>query len=89
MTEPRGRLALTGGCLILPDCLLHGMALVVEAGRIAGIATPGELGTQTELLDVGGRYVAPGLIDIHTHGARGHTFNEASAEAFASLLSAL
>ncbi len=88
MTEPRGRLALTGGCLILPDRLLHGMALVVEAGRIAGIATPGELGTQTELLDVGGRYVAPGLIDIHTHGARGHTFNEASAEAFGAITAA-
>jgi len=35
-----------------------------------------------ETIDVGGRYLAPGLIDIHTHGGLGHIFNEASTEAF-------
>jgi N-acetylglucosamine-6-phosphate deacetylase len=39
-------------------------------------------------MDVGGRYVAPGLIVIHTHGARGHTFNEPTAEAFATITAA-
>lgn len=83
-----GRLALTGGHLILPDRVETGVALVIEGGRIAGVAAPDELGTATEVLDVGGRYVAPGLIDIHTHGAAGHTFNEPAAEAFAAITAA-
>ncbi|MEN9934111.1 MAG: hypothetical protein RLZZ387_690 [Chloroflexota bacterium] len=53
------RLALTGGRLILPDRITAGKALVVEDGQIAGIAAPDELGTGTEVFDVGGRYIAP------------------------------
>ena len=40
--------------------------LAVQGGRIAVIATPGTLlGSRT--IDVGGRYITPGFIDIHTH----------------------
>jgi N-acyl-D-amino-acid deacylase len=40
--------------------------LAVQQGRIAATAPPGCLkGEQT--IDVGGRYLAPGFIDIHTH----------------------
>jgi len=38
----------------------------IRRGRIARIAPPGSLhGQQT--LDVGGRFVAPGFVDVHTH----------------------
>ncbi len=38
----------------------------IRRGRIARIAPPGTLhGRQT--LDVGGRFVAPGFVDVHTH----------------------
>jgi N-acetylglucosamine-6-phosphate deacetylase len=86
--QPRGRVALAGGRVILPDRVAGGVAVVVEGGKIAGIAAAGDLGADTEIVDVGGRYVAPGLIDIHTHGARGHTFNEPTAEAFAAIAAA-
>ena len=40
--------------------------LAIQDGRIAQIAPPGTLsGRQT--LDIGGRYLSPGFIDIHTH----------------------
>ncbi len=40
--------------------------LAVRSGRIAAIAPPGTLhGIQA--IDVGGRYVSPGFVDIHTH----------------------
>ena len=40
--------------------------LAVQAGRIAAIGPMGSL-TGKERLDVGGNFVAPGFIDIHTH----------------------
>jgi N-acetylglucosamine-6-phosphate deacetylase len=87
-TRRYDRLALTGGSLVLPDRITTGRALVIEGSKIAGIAAPDELGTGTEVFDVGGRSIAPGLIDIHTHGAAGHTFNEPTAEAYAAITAA-
>ena len=74
--QPQRPIALVNGRIILPDRVVAGQALIVEGGRIAGLADSGALPTGIERLDVGGRYVAPGLIDIHTHGALGRSFNE-------------
>lgn len=76
------RMALVNGRLVLPEIVLNGKALVLKGPRIEGIADLDELGSGTEVVDVDGRLITPGLIDIHTHGALGHTFNEPSAEAF-------
>jgi N-acetylglucosamine-6-phosphate deacetylase len=83
--QPRGRFALTNGRVILPQEIVTGKAVIVEGKRIVGIADADSLGTETEEIDVGRRYIAPGLIDIHTHGALDHTFNEPDAEAFATI----
>ena len=83
--QPRRPLAIVNGRLILPDRLVAGQVLVVEGNKIAGLAQVDALGSEVERLDVGGRLVTPGLIDIHIHGAAGHTFNEPSAEAFATI----
>jgi N-acetylglucosamine-6-phosphate deacetylase len=83
--QPRGRFALIGGRIILPDQIVTGRAVVVESGKIVGIADPGSLGADMETIAVDGRYLAPGLIDIHMHGALGHTFNTPTPEAFAAI----
>lgn len=44
--------------------------VVVEAGRVSRILPPGraqEAGEATELVDVQGKWVVPGLIDMHVH----------------------
>ncbi len=69
-------MALENGRIVLPDRVVTGQALVIEAGRIAGLATPADLGSDIERVDVAGSWITPGLIDIHTHGALRHTFNE-------------
>lgn len=83
--SPARPLALTDGRIVLPDRLVTGQALLVEGGIIRGLVDPAALDATVERLDVGGRYVAPGLIDIHIHGAVGHTFNEPTAEAFGAI----
>ena len=85
LEQPRGRFALTGGRVVLPGKVVTGPAVVIEGGQIVGLAETGALGSDVEKIDVGGRTITPGLVDIHTHGALGHTFNEPTAEAFTAV----
>ena len=85
LEQPKGRFALTNGRVILPQEIVTSKAIVVEGNKILGIADADSLGAGTEKIDVGRRYIAPGLIDIHTHGALNHDFNEPTVEAFASI----
>jgi N-acetylglucosamine-6-phosphate deacetylase len=85
MQQPKGRFALTNGRVILPQEIVIGKTVVVEEKKIVDVADADSLGTDAQKIDVGGRYIAPGLIDIHTHGALDHTFNEPDAETFATI----
>lgn len=82
ITSEQTRFALVNGRIVLPDQVVEGKAVVVEGTKIGGIVAVGALGDGVERVDVDGRYITPGLVDIHTHGALGHTFNEPTAEAF-------
>ena len=84
-SQPTNRFALSYGRIILPDEIALGKAVVIEGERIVGIADVGALGSDIETIDIGGRIITPGLIDIHTHGALGHTFNEPTPESFATI----
>lgn len=77
--------ALINGRIVLPDEMIVGRALLVADGRIVDVAEVDALGSEVECVDVGGRLITPGLIDIHTHGARGHVFNEATNAAYAAI----
>ncbi len=81
-TQPANRFALSNGRIVFPDEIALSKAVVIEDKRIVGIVDAGALGSDIVQIDVGGRYITPGLIDIHTHGAQRHTFNEPTEEAF-------
>lgn len=78
----QNRLALTNGQLVLSDTVVTGKTLVINGDKIEGIEQAGSMSPEIPTLDVGNRFVTPGLIDIHTHGALNHNFNEATPEAF-------
>ena len=64
------RTILHGGRVIDPGAGLDGILdLVVDGGRIAAIAPPGEVvpAPDDRLVDVDGHLVVPGLIDLHGH----------------------
>src|SRR5512133_250673 len=83
-----GKLALIHGRVVLPERVMDGMAVIIDqaAGRIADIIAETRLPESIARMDVDGRWITPGLIDIHTHGALGHTFNEPDAAAFTTIL---
>ena len=85
LEQAKGRFALTNGRVILPEAIVAGKAVVVEGDKILDVADRATLGSDVQQIDVGGRYITPGLIEIHMHGAMGYTFNEPVTEAYATI----
>jgi N-acetylglucosamine-6-phosphate deacetylase len=61
-----------------------GVIDAVAEGRVGGGlgVEVGGRGVEVVEIDAGGRYVAPGLIDIHVHGGGGYDFMDGTVEAF-------
>jgi N-acetylglucosamine-6-phosphate deacetylase len=58
------------------DRLVDAHAVVVDAGRIVDVVAAGALPHDIPVLDLGAGILAPGLVDIHVHGAAGHGFDD-------------
>lgn len=71
---------ITGGRIITPDGIIDGW-LLYEDGKILEIGT-GECPSAYEIIDAEGRYVSPGFIDIHTHGAGGADYMDGTVDAY-------
>lgn len=54
--------------------------LLVENGRIADCDYRGCVTEDMTVIDCGGKYIMPGLVDAHTHGRAGYDFNRAGDE---------
>lgn len=67
--------------LVLPDGIHDGLEVVVADGKISEIRKR----SNADAVDLGGNYLAPGLIDLHIHGAVGRDTMEASPEAFRAI----
>ena len=67
------RFALIHGRIVLPTAVISDKALISADGKIESIVDSPPHGI--EQIDVAGRLIAPGLSDIHTHGAQGDSLN--------------
>ena len=79
------RFALTNGRVVLPHRVVDRGTVLIEDGLIVAILPHGELAGSWPVIDVGGRLITPGLVDIHIHGARGFAFNEHTVEAYSTI----
>ncbi|MEC2071592.1 amidohydrolase [Alkalihalophilus marmarensis] len=69
--------------------ILEKAALLVNEGKVVDAGERIDLPEEAEVIDMEGKYITPGLIDVHTHigvfeegiGPAGHDFNETSAAA--------
>ena len=64
--------------LVMEDGIIWDGALTYENGRITEIGPASEvfIPDDAQVIDAGGLYTAPGLVDIHNHGAPGCPFSE-------------
>lgn len=70
------------GRVVTPAGILSRGTVVVRDGVIDMVAE-GEVEVPgSDAIDAGGRYVSPGLIDLHVHGGGGHDFMDGTVEAF-------
>lgn len=89
-SNPHALFALVNGQVVLPDRIVDHMAVVIDgsptAGKIVAVTEEDRLPAGMARVDVGQRWITPGLIDIHTHGALNHSFNEPDDQAFNIIL---
>jgi N-acetylglucosamine-6-phosphate deacetylase len=86
------REALVGPDIVVDDMVLADHSVLVRDGRIEAVLPIAQLPSDVVRRDLGAGLLTAGLIDIHTHGAGGRSFNEgddtANQQALAAYLRA-
>jgi len=67
--------------LVMPYRIVENGWIAVENGKITALGE-GEAPVCDDCIDLGGKYLAPGFIDLHTHGCGGHDYMDGTVEAF-------
>jgi len=68
--------------VILPDNILENGFVAIEDGKIDEVGQGCKNNEADTIIDAKGNYLAPGFIDLHTHGAGGHDFMDNTVEAY-------
>lgn len=80
--------AITNGRIILPDRIVDGFALLYT-DVIEGVVPANEVPASAEVIDAGGAFVAPGLIDLHIHGYLGKDVCDGNEESLRTIAGGL
>ncbi len=76
------RTAIINGRILLPTRIVKGGVLIIEDDVIADILPEDAFsGFEGQIIDAKGRYVSPGFVDIHTHGAGGSDYMDGDLDA--------
>jgi len=70
---PSGKVALTGARIITMkgDEVLENGTIVLDGNRIAAVGANVNVPADAKVIDVAGKTIMPGLIDVHWHGSMG------------------
>lgn len=82
MAAKASLIKITNGQIITADRIVPNGSVLVKDGKIVEVAEYDLDVPEAFVLDVGGRYISPGFIDIHVHGGGGHDFMDNTVEAF-------
>ena len=64
--------------VVTPEGIVENGVVIASDGVIEYVGT--ELGAAEETVDLGGKYLLPGFIDIHCHGGGGYDFMDATPD---------
>ncbi|MBR5379286.1 MAG: N-acetylglucosamine-6-phosphate deacetylase [Clostridia bacterium] len=71
--------AIVNGRVVLPGATVSGMTVLFD-NKIRGLETTYTPKSSDTVIDAGGRYVLPGLVDMHIHGYLGEDASDGKAE---------
>ena len=71
--------AIINGKIVLPERIENNAALLFDS-QIRGLVNRKDIPAGAEILDAGGKYVLPGLLDMHIHGYLGEDASDGSYE---------
>jgi N-acetylglucosamine-6-phosphate deacetylase len=82
--ESQLRVAVVGD-LVLPDAIFENGAVLCTDGRIEGLCSAAEIAGDYAVIDHSGKFISPGYVDIHVHGAANSDYMDGTAEAAATV----
>lgn len=74
------KLKIINGNIITPFQIIKNGAILVENGKITAIGKNDISAAGATVIDAEGRYVSPGFIDVHIHGAGNADFSDGTVE---------
>lgn len=83
------RRAYVGPRIVTDDAVLEEHAVIVRDGRVETVLPRPQLPSDVSVTDLSGGYLTAGFIDIHVHGAAGHSYNDGTPAAVAAIGTAL
>ncbi|MGC1241245.1 MAG: N-acetylglucosamine-6-phosphate deacetylase [Chryseosolibacter sp.] len=76
------KIKIFNGKIITPYRIIPQGSVLISGDTIAAVSEGNIVATDAVEIDAGGKYVAPGFIDIHVHGGGGHDFMDGNETAF-------
>ncbi len=75
-------LKIYNGKIITPHRTIKDGSILIKDGKIVEVGNANTEISGALEIDAGGKYIAPGFIDMHVHGGGGHDFMDNTPEAF-------